>query len=101
VLKSCFCDFEELLLNDGCTGCRHFYSGPLEVQFDEHKLLVAYAATWSRSSASSGSGAWANVKLKLITEGEHLQVRSRTTSTLPATLPALGVGELAEQRQQL
>src|SRR5947209_6218034 len=44
VLKSHLCDFEELLLHDGCTGVAVMSKrGPLEVQFDEHKLLVVYA----------------------------------------------------------
>src|SRR6266480_256261 len=36
VLKSYFCDYEELLLNDGCTGVAVISTrGPMEVQFDE------------------------------------------------------------------
>src|SRR4051794_38834529 len=43
VLKSYFCEFEDLLLNDGCTGVAVVASGePIEVQFDEHKLLIVY-----------------------------------------------------------
>ena len=39
-----FCDYEHLLLNDGCTGTAIISAaGPMEVQFDEHKLLVVYA----------------------------------------------------------
>jgi len=44
VLESYLCEFEELLMNDGCTGvaviARH---RRMEVQFDEHKLLICYA----------------------------------------------------------
>src|SRR5262245_53602357 len=37
VLMSHFCDFEDLLLNDGCTGVAVIANGaPMEVQFDEH-----------------------------------------------------------------
>ena len=44
VLKSHLCDFEELLLHDGCAGIAVLSAaGPMEVQFDEHKLLVVYA----------------------------------------------------------
>jgi hypothetical protein len=44
VLASYLCEFEDLLLNDGCTGVAVIASGrPMEVQFDEHKLLVCYA----------------------------------------------------------
>ena len=43
VLKSILCDHEELLLNDGCTGVAVLNpSIPVEVQFDEHKLLIVY-----------------------------------------------------------
>lgn len=44
VLTSTLYDFEDLLLNDGCTGVAVVDSGrPMEVQFDEHKLLIVYA----------------------------------------------------------
>ena len=43
VLKSNLIDFEDALLNDGCLGVAVLNAGvPLEVQFDEHKLLVMY-----------------------------------------------------------
>ena len=45
VLKSHCCDYEDLLLHDGCTGLAVMSTeGPMEVQFDEHKLLVVYAS---------------------------------------------------------
>src|SRR5207237_10686508 len=44
VLLSNLYDFEDLLLNDGCTGLAVIATDrPMEVQFDEHKLLVIYA----------------------------------------------------------
>src|SRR5207253_1110283 len=44
VLESYLCEFEDLLLNDGCTGVAVIAAGrPMEVQFDEHKLLLCYA----------------------------------------------------------
>jgi len=44
VLMSHFCDFEDLLLNDGCTGVAVVAAGKrMEVQLDEHKLLFVYA----------------------------------------------------------
>lgn len=43
VLKSILYDFEDLLLDDGCTGIAVLNPRiPLEVQFDEHKLLIMY-----------------------------------------------------------
>ncbi len=44
VLASYLCDFEDLVLNDGCTGLAVVGANqPMEVQFDEHKLLIVYA----------------------------------------------------------
>jgi hypothetical protein len=44
VLASYCCDFERLLLHDGCTGLAVLSrQGTMEVQFDEHKLLTVYA----------------------------------------------------------
>ena len=44
ILKSTLYDYEDLLLNDGCTGLAALNpNGPMEVQFDEHKLLFVYA----------------------------------------------------------
>ena len=43
VLKSNLIDFEDAILDDGCLGIAVLNAGvPLEVQFDEHKLLVMY-----------------------------------------------------------
>ena len=43
VLKSTLYDFEDLLLNDGCTGLAVLNPAiPQEIQFDEHKLLIVY-----------------------------------------------------------
>jgi hypothetical protein len=44
VLMSHFCDFEDLLINDGCTGVAVVAAARrVEVQLDEHKLLFVYA----------------------------------------------------------
>jgi hypothetical protein len=74
VLLSHFCDYEDLLLNDGCTGAAVIAAaGPMEVQFDEHKLLVVYAHDLSPFEAVLGRyGVERHDNLKLITEGEHL-----------------------------
>ena len=74
VLLSHFCEFEDLLLNDGCAGAAVIANAaPAEVQFDEHKLLVVYArdpgpfeGIFRRHGVSRCDG------LRLITEGEHL-----------------------------
>ncbi len=74
VLMSHFCDFEELLLNDGCTGVAVISTTePMEVQFDEHKLLVVYARDLSPfEDVMRIFGVGRDDTLKLITEGEHL-----------------------------
>jgi hypothetical protein len=99
VLQSHLYDFEELLLNDGCTGVAVVSTtGPIEVQFDEHKLLVVYAHDLAPFERILGrEGVRRDDDLKLITEGEHLH------STEPHHLLAfeqlcyrLGVGEAAE-----
>ena len=44
VLKSVFCDHESLLMSDGCTGVAVINAAEqMEVQFDEHKMLLIYA----------------------------------------------------------
>ncbi len=44
VLASYFCEYEGLLLEDGCTGVAVIATErPMEVQFDEHKQIVCYA----------------------------------------------------------
>ena len=74
VLKSHCCDYEDLLLHDGCTGIAVMSTeGPMEVQFDEHKLLVVYAPDLKPFEAVMQEyGIRRNDKMKLLTEGEHL-----------------------------
>jgi len=100
VLKSCLCDFEELLLHDGCTGIAVLStSEPLEVQFDEHKLLVTYGqdfADFKRLLARAGVKRID--KMKLITEGEHLHSSDeRYREEFEHLCYRLGVGEAAER----
>ncbi|HMP06485.1 MAG TPA: hypothetical protein PJ982_09065 [Lacipirellulaceae bacterium] len=43
ILQSILWDFEDMLVNDGCTGIAVLNPKiPQEVQFDEHKLLIVY-----------------------------------------------------------
>jgi hypothetical protein len=74
VLMSHFCDFEDVLLNDGCAGTAVISrSAPMEVQFDEHKLLVVYARDLSPfEEVFASHGVARRDGLKLLTEGEHL-----------------------------
>jgi hypothetical protein len=79
VLKSHFCDFEDVLLHDGCAGVAVIAGDrPLEVQFDEHKLLVVYARNLRPFEKLLRShGIRHDEQLKLITEGEHLHSTDR------------------------
>jgi hypothetical protein len=100
VLKSHFCEFEELLLNDGCTGVAVLATtGPMEVQFDEHKLLIVYAADVEPFEAILlQAGVRRNNRLKLITEGEHLHCsEARHVEAFAQLCCRLGVGEAAER----
>jgi hypothetical protein len=99
VLMSHFYDFEDLLLNDGCSGVAVIARGrPIEVQFDEHKLLIVYGADLRPfERVLRRAGVVRDDNLKLITEAEHLH------STDPDHAEAfeqlccrLGVGEIAE-----
>ena len=100
IFKSHCCDYEDLLLNDGCSGVAVISgSEPMEVQFDEHKLLVVYAQDLEPfERILLESGVQREDGLQLITEGEHLH------STEPQHVNAfqqfcyrLGVGEAAER----
>jgi hypothetical protein len=78
VLKSVLWDFEDLLVNDGCTGIAVLNPGvPQEIQFDEHKLLIVYGdhlndfETIYRDQAIR-----CDDKLKFITEAEHVHSSS-------------------------
>jgi hypothetical protein len=74
VLASHLCEFEDLLLNDGCAGVAVIAAaGQMEVQFDEHKLLVVYAQDLTPFEAVlRATGIRRDDRLRLITEGEHL-----------------------------
>jgi hypothetical protein len=74
VLLSHFCEFEELLLNDGCTGVAVLGARrPIEVQFDEHKLLYVYAPDLRPfQRVLKGLGVRRRKHLRLIAEAEHL-----------------------------
>src|SRR5262249_14732551 len=68
--------FEDLLLNDGCTGIAVVATGqPMEVQFDEHKVLVVYAQDLQPfEQILQDSGVARDDSMKLITEAEHLHI---------------------------
>ncbi|MFM8290157.1 MAG: hypothetical protein ACKOC4_00475 [Planctomycetia bacterium] len=74
VLESVLWDFEDLLLNDGCTGIAVMHPElSLEVQLDEHKLIVAYAQSrlpFERTLRARGLGR--DDRLRFISQGEHM-----------------------------
>ena len=74
VLQSHFCEFEDLLLNDGCTGVAVLSARrPVEVEFDEHKLFYVYAPDLRPfRRALRGLGVRRRRHLRLIAEAEHL-----------------------------
>lgn len=100
VLKSHCCEFEELLLHDGCTGIAALSTeGPLEIQFDDHKLLVVYAPDLSPfGRILHGHGVRRDDNLKIITEGEHLHGSDpRYQALFEQFCRRLGVGEAVQR----
>jgi hypothetical protein len=78
VLKSSLYDYEELLTNDGCAGIAVLNPGiPLEVQFDEHKLLIMYGQDLDDfEQILRSSGLPENRDIRFITEAEHVHSSS-------------------------
>ena len=80
VLLSTLYDFEDMLVNDGCTGIAILNPAvPLEVQFDEHKLLIVYGSDLSRfEQVLADSLISRDDSIKFITEAEHVHSSSDT-----------------------
>ena len=78
VLKSILWDFEDLLLNDGCTGIAVLNpSIPQEVQFDEHKLLIVYGEQLEEyENVFRSRQVPCDDQMKFITEAEHVHSSS-------------------------
>ena len=78
VLKSLLYDYEELVMKDGYTGIAVLRPDvPMEVQFDEHKLLIAYGQDLTPFEEVLHERRIAcNDKLKFITEAEHVHSSS-------------------------
>ncbi len=74
ILQSILWDFEDMLVNDGCTGIAVLNpSIPQEVQLDEHKLLIVYGKEL-REYESILIDAHLNCRedMQFITEAEHV-----------------------------
>ncbi len=78
VLKSILWEYEDLLVNDGCTGIAVLNPGiPQEIQFDEHKLLIVYGNRLEDfASIYHDHQVRCDDKLKFITEAEHVHSSS-------------------------
>jgi hypothetical protein len=78
VLKSVLYDYEDLLLNDGCAGIAVLNpSAPLEVQFDEHKLLIVYGQQLGEfERVFEHHDLPCQDQMKFITEAEHVHSSS-------------------------
>jgi hypothetical protein len=74
ILQSILWDFEDLLVNDGCTGIAVLNPAvPQEVQFDEHKLLIVYGwqlEAYERTLVDCGLPC--REEMRFITEAEHV-----------------------------
>ncbi len=78
VFKSFLWEFEDLLLNDGCTGLAVLNPEvPQEIQFDEHKLLIVYGEQLGPfEEILRGRNVACDEQLKFITEAEHVHSSS-------------------------
>ena len=74
VLKSVLYDFEEMLLNDGCTGIAVLNPRKQqEVQFDEHKMLICYGSPLeSFERVLIKHDVYPDEQIRFITEAEHV-----------------------------
>jgi hypothetical protein len=74
ILQSTLWDFEELLLNDGCTGIAVLNPRiPQEVQLDEHKLLIVYGKDLKTYERVLHEGCIpCREDMRFITEAEHV-----------------------------
>jgi hypothetical protein len=74
VLKSILWDYEELLVNDGCTGIAIINPAtPQEVQFDEHKLLICYGDPLGPfEQILKSRGIPCREEMRFLTEAEHV-----------------------------
>jgi hypothetical protein len=82
VFKSTLWDYEDLLLNDGCTGIAVLNPDvPQEVQFDEHKLLIVYGDPLDRfEQILIEHGVYRDDEINFISEAEHVHSSSETYS---------------------
>src|SRR5579871_201421 len=98
ILASYCCEFEDLLVNDGCTGIAVMSaSEPMEVQFDEHKVLTIYAANLRPFRRVLKSfDIKRDDSIKLISEGAHLHsTEPHHSREFKSLCCRLGIGKLS------
>jgi hypothetical protein len=80
VLTSVLWEYEDLLLNDGCTGIAVLNPEiPQEIQFEEHKLLICYGSPLEPYEfILDGAGVGEQPEIRFITEGEHVHSSSNS-----------------------
>ena len=96
ILESMLWDFEDLILDDGCTGVAVMHpSRPMEVQLDEHKLLIIYATDRTPFEEILQSyGVDHDERIRFISQGEHLHTsHSRFAKRFDDMQHRLGVHE--------
>ena len=78
VLKSVLWEYEDMLVNDGCTGLAVLNPDiPQEIQFDEHKLLIIYGDQLQEyESILRRRSVGCNEQVRFITEAEHVHSSS-------------------------
>ena len=77
ILRSTLYDFEDLLTNDGCTGIAVMHSRlPMEIQFDEHKLLIMYGHDLDEFEQILEDRLPLSDTIRFITEAEHVHSTS-------------------------
>ena len=78
VLKSILWEYEDMLLNDGCTGIAVINpSVPQEVQFDEHKMLIVYGDPLINFDSIYADRDVPHIEeMNFITEAEHVHSSS-------------------------
>lgn len=99
VLMSYFCEHEELLMNDGCTGLAVLNpKRTAEVVWDEHKLIFVHAPKLGRfRKILEDVGVQRDQDLHFITEAEHLHsTHPRYQREFEQMCNHIGVGETAE-----
>ncbi len=79
VLKSILLDFEDLLLNDGCTGVAVVApSRGQEVQLDEHKMIIAYGEPLEPfENRLITADVYPDPSIRFVTEAEHVHSSNR------------------------